>query len=48
MNTIDDIKIDFFKVIRGKTGKTVVLPRFCKIERGGCSGGAPTCYGGLT
>ena len=30
----------------GKTGKTPVLPGFCKIERG--SGGTPPCYGGLT
>ena len=30
-----------------KTGKTAVLPGFCKIE-GGDSGGPPPCYGGLT
>ena len=34
--------------IGGKTGKTSVLPGFSKIERGGGSGGAPHCYGGLT
>ena len=34
--------------IGGKTGKTVVLPRFCKIEHGGSSGDTPPCYGGLT
>ena len=32
--------------IGGKTGKTVVLPGFCKIEWG--SDGAPPYYGGLT
>ena len=32
--------------IGGKTGKTMVLPWFCKIEHG--SGGAPLCYGGLS
>ena len=32
--------------VGGKTGKTAVLPRFCKIERG--SGGAPPYYGGLS
>jgi hypothetical protein len=31
--------------VGGKTGKTAVLPRFCKIERGG---GAPPYYGGLS
>jgi hypothetical protein len=30
----------------GKTGKTAVLPRFCKIGRGG--GSAPPYYGGLS
>ena len=34
--------------IGGKTGKTAVLPWFCKIEHGGSSGGAPPCYGGLS
>ena len=34
--------------IGGKTGKTVVLPGFCKIEHGGGSGGAPPYYRGLT
>ena len=34
--------------IGGKTGKTVVLPGFCKIERGGGSGGAPLCKGVLS
>ena len=29
--------------IGGKTGKTVVLPGFCKIERGSSSS-APLCY----
>ena len=33
--------------IGGKTSKTAVLPRFCKIECGGGSSGAPPCYGGL-
>ena len=37
---------DFRGAIGGKTGKTAVLPGFCKIERGG-SGGAPPCYRGL-
>ena len=32
--------------IGGKTGKTVVLPGFCKIELGGSSDGA-ACYRGL-
>ena len=32
--------------IGGKTGKTAVLPGFCKIEHGN-SGGAPPCYRGL-
>jgi hypothetical protein len=32
--------------VGGKTGKTAVLPRFCKIGRG--SGGAPPYYGGLS
>ena len=31
-----------------KTGKTLVLPGFRKIEYGSGSGGAPHCYGGLT
>ena len=31
----------------GKTGKTLVLPGFRKIERGGGSGDALHCYGGL-
>ena len=34
--------------IGGKTGKTTVLPSFCKIEHDGGSGGAPLCYGGLS
>ena len=34
--------------VGGKTGKTAVLPGFCKIEHGGGSGGAPQNYGGLT
>ena len=34
--------------VGGKTGKTAVLPRFCKIGRGGGSGGAPPYYGGLS
>ena len=34
--------------IRGKTSKTAVLPRFCKIEHGSSSGDMPPCYGGLT
>ena len=34
--------------VGSKTGKTSVLPGFSKIERGGGSGGAPHCYGGLT
>ena len=34
--------------IGGKTGKTVVLPGFCKIEQGGGRGDMPTCYRGLT
>jgi hypothetical protein len=33
---------DFRVAIGGKTGKTAVLPGFCKIERGGRSG-APPC-----
>ena len=33
--------------IGGKTGKTLVLPGFCKIERGGGSDGAPPCIGVL-
>ena len=33
--------------IRGKTGKTVVLRRFCKIEHGGGSGGALPSYRGI-
>ena len=39
---------DFRGAIGGKTGKTAVLPGFCKIERGGGSGGVPLCYRGLT
>ena len=34
--------------VGGKTGKTAVLPRFCKIGRGGGRGGAPPYYGGLS
>ena len=34
-------------VIGGKTGKTLVLPEFCRIELVGGSGGAPPCYRGL-
>ena len=34
--------------VGGKTGKTLVLPEFSKIERGGGSSGAPHCYSGLT
>jgi hypothetical protein len=36
----------FSGAVGGKTGKTVVLPQFCKIGRGG--GGAPPYYGGLS
>ena len=32
--------------VGGKTGKTLVLPGFRKIEPGGGSGGALQCYGG--
>ena len=38
----------FSGAVGGKTGKTLVLPRFSKIEGGGGSSGAPECYGGLT
>ena len=34
--------------VGGKTGKTTVLPGFCKIERGGGSGGALPYYVGLS
>ena len=34
--------------VGGKTGKTLVLPGFSKIERGGGSGGMPQCNSGLT
>ena len=34
--------------IGGKTGKTVVLPGFCKIESGGGNGGVPPCIGGAS
>jgi hypothetical protein len=34
--------------VGGTTGKSAVLPRFCKIGRGGGSGGAPPYYGGLS
>ena len=34
--------------IGGKTGKTVVLPWFWKIECGSGSGGEPQCYGGFS
>ena len=33
--------------IGGKTGKTAMLPWFCKIENSGSSGCAPPCYRGL-
>ena len=33
--------------VGGKTGKTSGLTGFSKIERGGGSGGALHCYGGL-
>ena len=35
--------------IGSKTSKILVLPEFCKIERGGggSSGGSPPCYRGL-
>ena len=32
--------------VGGKTGKTLVLPQFSEIKRGG--GSVPQCYGGLT
>ena len=38
-------RIEIRGCIEGKTGKTAVLPGFCKIEHGG--GGAPACYRGL-
>ena len=42
------ISRSIFTVVRcargGKTGKTVVLPGFCEMER---IGGAPPCYSGL-
>ena len=34
--------------VGGKTGKTLVLPGFSKIERGGGNSSVPHCYGGLT
>ena len=33
------LKLQGRGAIVGKTGKTAVLPYFCKIERGGASGG---------
>jgi hypothetical protein len=35
---------DSLGTIGGKTGKTAVLPKFCKIECGGSSSGASPCY----
>ena len=34
--------------VGGKTGKTLILPGFSKIECGGDINGAPYCYGDLT
>ena len=40
--------VSYSGAVGGKTGKTAVLPRFCKIGRGGGRGGAPPYYGGLS
>ena len=45
---LPEIKINASGAVGGKTCKTAVLPAFCKIERGGGSGGAPSDYGGHT
>jgi hypothetical protein len=45
---LPEIKINASGAIGGKTGKTAVLPGFCKIEHSGGSGGALSNYGGLT
>ena len=36
------------RAVESKTGKTSVLPQFCKIEQESVVSGAPPCYGGLT
>ena len=43
-----DFSAKMYITVHGKTGKTAVLPGFCKLEQGSDSGCTPLYYGGLT